>query len=545
MKIAKAGMPLIAAACLLLGGPAAAQGPGGRLVDGRWLEKNLSNPNVLVLDASPSAMYAAQHIPGAVSVDFMAYGGQERPLPEWERLYRSWGVSPGRTIVLYDQGGTFMATRVFYSLLYHGVPVEDLSILDGGLAKWSAAGLPVTKEVTAAKPGTFKVKAANEDLRVRLPEFLEASGDPVNHVLLEALGPDWHFGEIAPFGRPGHPPHGVMLPSADLFNPDKTFKSPEALRRMLTYLNVRPDQDIYTYCGGGVAASAPFFALKYILGYPSVKLFVESEMGWAADARQLPLWTYDVPSLMRDTGWLQAWGGRMMRLYANSPITVVDLRPAEAYAQGHVPFALNIPAEVFREHVRAPQGLAAVLGPAGVDREHEAVVVSGAGLTRDAALAFVMLEQLGQRKVSVFMDSMGRWTEQGQKLATAPTPVGPRKAPGDLSIVPAPYQPVLRKDVVVGAPLAARGPYPTIFVASGAAVPPGEPGRTVVHVPYTTLLTEDGTPKPAHEIWQVLTKAGVPRYAELVCVADDPGDAAANYYLLRLMGYPDVKVLVK
>jgi 3-mercaptopyruvate sulfurtransferase SseA len=545
VKIAKAGIPLIAAACLLLAGPAAAQDLDGHLVDVQWLEKNRSNPNLLVLDASPTAMYTAQHIPGAVSVDFMVYGGQERPLAEWERLYQSWGVGPGKRIVLYDQGATFMATRVLYSLLYHGVPAKDLSILDGGMARWKDAGLPVTKDATPPRPGTFKVKAANEELRVRLPEFLEASGDPVNHVLLEALGPDWHFGEIAPFGRPGHPPHGVMLPSADLFNADKTFKSPEDLRRILSYLNVRPDQDIYTYCGGGVAASAPFFALKFILGYPKVKLFVESEMGWAADVRQLPQWTYDAPFLMRDTGWLQAWGGRMMRLFANSQVTVVDLRPADAYAQGHVPFALNVPAEVFREHVRAPQGLAEVLGPAGVNRAHEAVVISGAGLTRDAALAFVMLEKLGQRKVSIFMDSMGRWTELGQKLTTAPTPVGPRKAPGELAIEPAAYPPGLRQDVLVSAPLSARGLYPTVFVASGATVPAGEPGGTVVHVPSATLLNQDGTPKAAHEIWQALTKAGVPRYAELVCFSDDPGDAAANYYILRLMGYPDVKVLVK
>ena len=548
----KAGIRPIVAACLLVAGlvagpagPAAGQGLNGHLVDARWLEQNLANPNLLLLDASPGSMFAAQHIPGAVSVDFMVYGGQEKPLAEWERLYQSWGVSPGKTIVLYDQGGTYMATRVFYSLHYHGVPANDLFILDGGLAKWLEAARPVTKDVAPAKPGTFKVTAANEDIRVRLPAFLDASGDPANHVLLEALGPDWHFGETAPFGRPGHPPHGVMLPSADLFNPDKTFKSPEELRRMLGYLDVRADQEVYTYCGGGVAASAPFFALKFILGYPKVKMFIESELGYLADERQLPHWTYDAPFLMRDTVWLQAWGGQMIRTYVGAPVSVVDLRPAEAYAQGHVPFALNIPAEVFRDHVRAPQQLAAVLGPAGVHRAHEAVVVSGAGLTKDAALAFLMLEKIGQQKVSILMDSMERWTALGYKLTPTPTAVGPKKAARDLSIEPTSYQPALRKDVLVAAPISTKGLYPKVFVASGAAVPAGDPGGTVVHVPYTDLLNADGTPKAAKDIWKILSKAGVPRYAELVCVSDDPGEAAVNYYVLKLMGYPDVKVLVK
>ena len=65
----------------------------------------------------------------------------------------------------------------------------------------------------------------NADARVRLPEFLTASGDPANHALIEALEPDYHFGEKKFFDRAGHVPHGIMLPTGDFYNPDKTFKS--------------------------------------------------------------------------------------------------------------------------------------------------------------------------------------------------------------------------------------------------------------------------------------------------------------------------------
>jgi 3-mercaptopyruvate sulfurtransferase SseA len=66
----------------------------------------------------------------------------------------------------------------------------------------------------------------------------------------------------------------------------------------------------------------------------------------------------------------------------------------------------------------------------------------------------------------------------------------------------------------------------------------------VVHVPYTDLLNSDGTPKAAKDIWKILTEAGIPRYAELICFSDEPGEAAVNYFILKLMGYPDIKVLV-
>ncbi|HEX4882619.1 MAG TPA: hypothetical protein VFX05_00690, partial [Casimicrobiaceae bacterium] len=83
-------------------------------------------------------------------------------------------------------------------------------------------------------------------------------------------------------------------------------------------------------------------------------------------------------------------------------------------------------------------------------------------------------------------------------------------------------------------------PAATVFVASGATLPANPPAGKVVHVPAAQLVNLDGTPKPAAAIWALLAKAGVPRDAALVTIADDPADAALGYYLLRLMGFPQV-----
>ncbi|MCX6563883.1 MAG: rhodanese-like domain-containing protein, partial [Candidatus Aminicenantes bacterium] len=375
-KVSKYFFLLAVAGCLLLAQPLmAAEGIKGNLVNVNWLEKNFKNADVLILDASSAQNYAAQHIPGAVSVDIYAwYGLQDMPVADMDKLFQSWGISPGKKIVMYDQGGTMLATRLFYSLYYYGFPVKDLLILDGGLFKWQEAGLPVTKDVTPVpKKGSFAITKLNQDVKVELPEFLTASGDPAKNVLLEALGANWHFGEILAFDRAGHIPHGILLPSADFFNPDKTFKSAEEITRMLIYLSIRPEQRIYTYCGGGVAASVPFFALKFILNYPKVKLYTESELGWLSDERELPYWTYDAPFLMRQTSWLKVWGGQMMRTVGLSRVSIVDVRPADAFNQGHVPFALNVPGDVFKSNIANPGKLAEILGAAGVDASHEAV----------------------------------------------------------------------------------------------------------------------------------------------------------------------------
>jgi 3-mercaptopyruvate sulfurtransferase SseA len=536
LRVSRYCFVLAVAAGLLLAQPLfAAETTTGNLVTVQWLEQHRNDAGLLILDASPAPMYAKQHVPGAISIDVFSYGAQEIPGPEMEKRFQSWGVSPGKTIVVYDQGGTFLATRLFFTLHYHGYPVKNLSVLDGGMAKWLAEGLPVTDVVPAPAKGSFRISKINDQLRVRLPEVLTASGDPANNALVDALGPDWHFGQVAPFGRPGHIPNSVLLPGADFFNADKTFKSAAELRNMADHVNIRPEQQVYTYCGGGIAASVPFFALKYILDYPKVALFIESELGWMKDERELPFWTYDAPFLMREATWLQAWGGKMLRMYGMSNVSVVDVRPGAQFSEGHVPFSVNIPADTFRTHLGQPDKLVELLGPAGVDPSHEAIIVSGAGLTKESALAFVVLEKLGQKKVSILTGSMDQWTKLGFVSKDA-TGAGPTKQTA--------YAPNRRQGVLIADAKATRGIYPKVFIASGATVPTGLQDEAVVHVPYSDLLNPDGTPKAAKDIWNVLTKAGVPRYAELVCVSEDPGESAANYVILKLMGYPDIKVLV-
>lgn len=536
---------LALAGCLLAARPSMAEdGVRGKLVDDIWLQKNLNNPDIVILDASPET-YAKQHIPGAVSVniyDLWAYGFGGMPIPQAESMFQSWGISPGKKVVIYGAGGEELGPRLFFDLDYHGVPESDLFILDGGLTKWQKDGLPVTNIPTpATKIGTFKIRKLNEAVRGRLPEVVTASGDTADNALVEGLGPDWHFGAVAPFDRAGHIPNGIM--AQGFYNEDKTFKSPEEIRTMLTYLGIRPEQQIFTYCGGGVAAAIPFFAIKFIADYPKVKLFPESELGWLSDQRELPYWTFDAPYLMRETGWLQFWAGQMIRMYLGAPVSLVDVRPAAAFNQGHIPFSLNIPADVFRSNLTNPARLAEILGPDGVNSSDEAVVISGAGITKESALAFVMLEEMGQKKVSMFTDSMNKWTEHGQKLTNKATVVGPKKGPHDVSITPTAYPDNFRDRIVITDPNSVHGLFPKVLIAAGKDVPAKAEDGKVVHVPYTELLNADGTPKAAKDIWNVLSKAGVPRYAELVCYSDDPGEAAVDYFILKLMGFPDVKVL--
>ena len=99
----------IAASSILLGAPATAA-EKSPLVTVEWLQQNVKRDDVLLLDTQMGQMHAAAHIPGAVNADVFTYGGREITPAEMEKTIQSWGVSPDKKVVLYDQGGGFFAT---------------------------------------------------------------------------------------------------------------------------------------------------------------------------------------------------------------------------------------------------------------------------------------------------------------------------------------------------------------------------------------------------------------------------------------------------
>lgn len=516
--------------------------PHGRLVDPAWLQQHLAE--VLVLDASVTPQHLAGHIPGAVSADLYRYGPSEPTQAAMEQRLQSWGVSPGRPIVVYDQGGDYMAPRLFYDLYYRGVPVNDLYLLDGGLARWRAQGGAVTKEPTPAPPaGSFRITQQREEVRSRLPEFLAATGDRASHAVVEALDPEYHYGVKKFFDRAGHVPNAVLMPSVDFFNADKTFKSADEIRRLARHAGLRPEQVVHSHCGGGVAAAVPWFALHFVADRPQVKLYLESQHGWLRDERGLPYWTYGEQAILRDATWVNGWNAPMMRAFGVARLNIVDVRPTARYALGHVPYALNIEAATFRRHLGHPGRLAEALGSGGVNPTDEVVLVTDRGLTPDAALAFLALTQLGHAKVSLLMDSVDEWGLRGFELTKQPTLVGKPQSPKEQAVPPAAYAPQPRTGVLVTDPAATRGEFPKVFVAMGQRAQASPPaGAPVIALPYTELLTNEGQPKPAPELWTLISKAGVPRQAEVILFADDVAEAAVGYVIFRLMGWPDVKV---
>ncbi|MDV7223359.1 sulfurtransferase [Streptomyces prunicolor] len=242
--------------------------------------------------------YADGHIPGAVYVDLdtelaapASPEGGRHPLPDLTELQESarrWGIGDGRSVVVYDDLGNTAAARAWWLLRYAGV--TDVTLLDGALGSWRAAGLPLESGTPAdPAPGDVVLRAG------ALPTT-DADGAAelaVSGLLLDARAGERYRGEVEPVDpRAGHIPGAVSAPTGENLAADGTFLAPELLRKRFEERGAGDAARIGVYCGSGVTAAHQIAALE-IAGFEAT-LFPGSWSAWSADPAR-PAATGDRP----------------------------------------------------------------------------------------------------------------------------------------------------------------------------------------------------------------------------------------------------------
>lgn len=267
------------------------------LVPTGWLAANHDAPGLAVLDASyhlpgaardAAAEFAAAHIPGARFLDlaslFDAGSAVPYAFPTPEQLaarLASLGIAPEDRIVIYDDSAIRTSARAWFVLTASGR--SNVAVLDGGLGKWRAEGLPLesgTPDVTPAAHARL-----SSPTRVRTKADMLANLGTHESQVLDARSADRVFGTgIDPVhgGPNGRIPGALNLPYTQLFNPDGTFKPADDLRAAFTATGIDLAKPITTTCGSGVTASVLLFAL-HLIGVDTAALYDGSWSEWSAD----------------------------------------------------------------------------------------------------------------------------------------------------------------------------------------------------------------------------------------------------------------------
>lgn len=241
-------------------------------------------PNLVILDATVGAQPTDPHIPGAQIADIDGAWSDHtsnfvhtRPQPDqFEAELRRLGINSDSHVVVYERAGLFSVARPWWLLKWAGF--DAVSVLDGGLAAWEAAGGQLTTAPTAAR------ELGNVEVHIR-PELLLDEDEVLQHVkdgdcrILDARSKE-RFDGVAPEPRAGlrggHIPGSKSLPYTQVQD-DQGLCGPDRLRQLIGPLvDERP---VVTTCGSGVTACVLALSLN-VLGRHDVAVYDGSWSQW-------------------------------------------------------------------------------------------------------------------------------------------------------------------------------------------------------------------------------------------------------------------------
>jgi len=250
------------------------------LVDPAWLAARLDDPLVVPLDCtwyvpemgiSGRARFEEGHVPGAVYVDLDEISDSASPYVNmmctsetFERVMSALGIGSDTHVVVYN--ANYVSARLWWMFRHFGH--EEVSILDGGWARWLAESRPV--ETGPARPRPLRRFVAGK------PRSDIVTADTVLNALRSGdaqvvdVRPAGKFDGTEPTGYPGvlpgHMPGAVNIPWAELFTADaeRRFIAPERFEALLAERGVDADRPIIATCGSGVTAAILAFHLERI-----------------------------------------------------------------------------------------------------------------------------------------------------------------------------------------------------------------------------------------------------------------------------------------
>jgi thiosulfate/3-mercaptopyruvate sulfurtransferase len=249
------------------------------VVQADWLEQNIDNPKVRIIEVSTEpGLYERGHIKNSAKVvwhtDLVDTVTRDiASAKNFQKLAQKLGISEDTTIVLYgDKNNWFAAWGAWVFNIYGA---KDVRILDGGRVKWEKDGRALTTAVPAFRAGNFTTRVADKTLRATLlQDVLPVAKKRVKADLIDIRGADEFSGKIfaAPgfqelAVRAGHIPGAINVPWGQNVNADGTFKTVAELKKLYADKGVDGKQNIITYCRIGERSSLTWFVLSEILGY--------------------------------------------------------------------------------------------------------------------------------------------------------------------------------------------------------------------------------------------------------------------------------------
>jgi thiosulfate/3-mercaptopyruvate sulfurtransferase len=261
------------------------------IVSTDWLEKNLNNPNLVIVDLRKVEEYKTGHVPGAVNVFYGSWaikkGELLNELPSMDDLAEvigGAGIGTNSLVVLVDKvekvPDQFGMTRVAWTLKYAGV--NNVAILNGGQNQWVIEKRALSQDMVIPKTKPYKA-AWNKNLFVDKSTVVAKLGKAT---IIDNRAPGFYEGKekLSFVPKLGRIKGAVNLPVGQLYTVEGLYKDKATLASLAAKATGGDlDKEYILYCDTGKTCTSWAFVMTELLGYKDVKVYDGSSMEWFAD----------------------------------------------------------------------------------------------------------------------------------------------------------------------------------------------------------------------------------------------------------------------
>lgn len=269
------------------------------IVDCKWLQRNINEPGLRVLDASwylPTlarncvAEFEAERIPGAVYFSIDESSEQNTKLPHmlateehFARYCSRLGIRNEDTLVIYDTSGVYSSPRAWWMFRVYGH--KDVVVLDGGLKKWKLEG-HATESGPRAPLSPSRYVARLDTAQVVSIGDVVANITHQRFQMIDAR-PKGRFEGTEPEPRPGidsgHVPGASNIPFDAVVNPtDGTLLHYAELRALFERAGALGTRPVVTTCGSATTAATLNLCLT-VLGRSDMTIYDGAWTEYAGD----------------------------------------------------------------------------------------------------------------------------------------------------------------------------------------------------------------------------------------------------------------------
>ena len=233
--------------------------------------------------------YLRGHLPGAAYLNTETLRATQGGIPAqllsaraYGDLFSRLGLSFDQPVVIYSAGETGNIDATFLAWLLAGFGHPKVYVLNGGYFKWELEHRLVVQQYPRITALAFRSDPFSPE-RASLEEVRQAVASH-DATLVDARPPAQYAGETGAQIRRGHIPGAI----SHYWQDDLTqvgfghvWKSAAELRTSYAAQGITPDKNIIAYCNSTTEASHVHFTLRYLLGYPRVRIYVGSWTEWS------------------------------------------------------------------------------------------------------------------------------------------------------------------------------------------------------------------------------------------------------------------------